>query len=41
MAGAEIEARQELGGLFHDAVTDHADVMAECESNFFSLLALD
>ncbi len=32
MAVAEDQARKELGDLFQGAVTDHADVMAECKS---------
>ena len=32
MALPQEQARRELGELFHGAVTDHADVMAECEA---------
>ncbi len=31
MALPEEQARTELGGFFHGAVTEHADVMAECK----------
>ena len=31
MVFVEEEARKELGELFHGAVTDHMDVMAECK----------
>ncbi len=32
MAVVDQQAKEELGELFHEAVTDHPDVMAECIS---------